>query len=81
MKSIGLVRNVDNLGRIVLPAELRVQLGIPVKCPLEVYIDNKIIIFKKYQPGCIFCGDVTDIAKYKGKSICPTCLAEIKTYK
>jgi len=80
MKSIGLVRNVDNLGRIVLPMELRETLSIHDKCPLGFYVDGEIIILKKYQPDCIFCGDVNDVINYKGKNICSTCLTEMKTY-
>jgi len=80
MKSIGIVRKIDTLGRIVLPMELRNVLGISEKCPLGYYIDGEVIILKKYQPDCIFCGNVNDVVNYKGKNICPTCLAEIKTY-
>ncbi len=79
MNSVGVVRNIDDLGRIVLPRELRGTLEIPKKCSLEFYLDDEIIVIKKYQPGCIFCGDVDDVVKYKGKNICSTCLTEMKT--
>ena len=79
MKSLGIVRKIDELGRIVLPAELRNSLGIEKKFPLEIYVEGEHIILKKYQPDCIFCGDVKDVAKYKGKNICPSCLEELRT--
>ena len=78
MKSVGIVRKVDELGRIVLPAELRNSLGIEKRHPLEIYVDSEYIILKKYQPDCIFCGDVQNVSQYKGKNICQSCLAELK---
>jgi len=79
MNSVSLVRYVDHLGRITLPTELRGILEISDKCPLEIYVDGKIIVLKKYQPGCIFCGDANNVVNYKGKNICSTCLTELKT--
>lgn len=79
MKSIGIVRKVDELGRIVLPAELRNSLGIEKKNPLEIYVESEYIILKKYQPDCIFCGDVKDVIIYKGRNICPACFEELKS--
>ena len=79
MKSVGIVRKVDELGRIVLPAELRNSLGIEKRHPLEIYVENEYIILKKYQPDCIFCGDVQDVSQYKGKNICQSCLSELKS--
>ena len=81
MKSIGIVRKVDELGRIVLPAELRNSLGIEKKNPLEIYVESEYIILKKYQPDCIFCGDVKDVILYKGRNICPACFEEMKSLK
>ncbi len=80
MNSVSLVRYVDYLGRIVLPRKLRGTLEIPNKCPLEIYVDGEIIVLKKYQPGCIFCGDANNVVNYKVKNICSTCLTELKTY-
>lgn len=79
MKSIGIVRKVDELGRIVLPSELRNSLGIEKKNPLEIYVESEYIILKKYQPDCIFCGDVRDVILYKGRNICPACFEEMKS--
>jgi transcriptional pleiotropic regulator of transition state genes len=78
MKSTGIVRKVDELGRVVLPIELRRTLDIAVKDALEIYVDGNSIILKKYEPACIFCGDAKDVNSYKGKNICPKCLEELK---
>jgi transcriptional pleiotropic regulator of transition state genes len=78
MKSTGIVRKVDELGRVVLPIELRRTLDIAERDALEIYVDDTMIVLKKYQPSCIFCDNVSDIVSYKGKNICPDCLKEIK---
>ena len=78
MKSIGIVRKVDELGRIVLPIELRRTLDIAEKDPLEIYVDGSAIVLKKYRPTCIFCDASKDIINFKGKNICPKCLKELK---
>ncbi len=77
MKSTGIVRKVDELGRIVLPIELRRTLDIAEKDALEIYVDDGIIVLKKYEPSCIFCGDSKDVFLFKGKNICPKCLEEL----
>lgn len=74
MKSTGIVRKVDELGRIVLPIELRRTLGIEEKDRIEIFVDGESIILRKYQPGCIFCNNAKDIINYKGKNICPDCI-------
>jgi len=78
MKSTGIVRKVDELGRVVLPIELRRTLDIAEKDALEIYVDGPTIILKKYEPACIFCGDAKDVIVYKGKNICPSCMKELK---
>ena len=78
MKSTGTVRRVDELGRIVLPIELRRTLDITERDSLEIYVDGSSIILKKYQPACIFCDDAKDVVSYKGKNICAKCLKELK---
>ena len=78
MKSTGIVRKVDELGRIVLPIELRRTLGIEIKDSIEIYVDNSTIILKKYEPTCIFCGESEEIATYKDKNVCKKCLEGIK---
>ena len=74
MKSTGIVRKVDELGRIVLPIELRRTLDIAERDALEIYVDEDRIILKKYMPACLFCGNARDIVDYKGKNICPDCI-------
>ena len=78
MKSTGIVRKVDELGRIVLPIELRRTLDIVEKDALEIYVDGSSNILKKYQPSCIFCGDAKDIIHYKDKNICSACLQQLQ---
>lgn len=79
MKSTGIVRKVDELGRVVIPIELRRNLDIEVKDALEIFVDGEHIILKKYAPACIFCGQAKDVETYKGKNICPACLKELKS--
>lgn len=74
MKATGIVRKVDELGRIVLPIELRRTLGIEEKDRIEIFVDGESIILRKYQPACIFCDNAKDIINYKGKNICPDCI-------
>ncbi|ALR90257.1 AbrB/MazE/SpoVT family DNA-binding domain-containing protein [Clostridium butyricum] len=78
MKSTGVVRKVDELGRIVLPTELRRSLDIAEKDALEIYVDGEQVILKKYEPACVFCGEARDISNYKGKNICSECMKDIK---
>ena len=80
MKSTGIVRKVDELGRIVLPIELRRTLEIAERDSLEIYVEGSTIILKKYEPACIFCGDAKDVITYKGRNICKNCLEEMKKF-
>lgn len=78
MKSTGIVRKIDNLGRVVLPIELRRVFDIDREDPVEIFVDDNYIMLKKYQPACIFCGDAKDVIDYKSKKICVSCLEEMK---
>ncbi len=78
MKSTGIVRKVDELGRIVLPIELRRTLDIMERDALEIYVDGEAIVLRKYEPSCIFCGDAKNVVSFKGKNICPNCIRELK---
>jgi len=78
MKSTGIVRKVDELGRIVLPIELRRTLDIAERDELEIYLDDDKVILKKYEPSCIFCGDADNVINYKDKKICKSCMEELK---
>jgi transcriptional pleiotropic regulator of transition state genes len=75
MKSTGIVRKVDELGRVVIPIELRRTLEIEEKDGLEIYVDNDKIILRKHEPACIFCGNADDVVSFKGKNVCKECLA------
>ncbi len=77
MKSTGIVRKVDELGRIVLPIELRRTLDIDVRDELEIYVDGDQIVLKKYEPACVFCGNSENVISYKGKNVCHNCIQEI----
>lgn len=78
MKSTGMVRKVDELGRIVIPIGLRRTMDIEEKDGLEIFVDGDKIVLRKYEPQCIFCGNAEDVVNYKGKNICRACAAELK---
>ncbi len=78
MKSTGIVRMVDHLGRIVLPIEIRKTMDINEKDPLEIFTDEGKIILMKYQPACIFCNNADNVVYFNGKRICADCLKKIK---
>ncbi|MDK2821790.1 MAG: AbrB family transcriptional regulator, transcriptional pleiotropic regulator of transition state [Clostridia bacterium] len=74
IKSTGIVRKVDELGRVVIPIELRRTLGIEEKDALEIYVDSEKIILKKYEPACVFCGNAEEVVNFHGKNVCRVCL-------
>ncbi|WP_231969087.1 AbrB/MazE/SpoVT family DNA-binding domain-containing protein [Thermoanaerobacterium sp. RBIITD] len=78
LKSTGIVRKVDELGRVVIPIELRRTLNIAERDALEIYVDGEQIVLKKYEPACIFCGNAENVVNYKGKNICKECLEDLK---
>ena len=77
MKSTGIIRRVDELGRVVIPIELRNKFGIAEKDPIEIYVEGTNIVLKKYEPNCVFCGNSKNLTEYKGKLICNKCLDQI----
>ena len=79
MKSTGVVRRVDELGRIVLPIEIRKVLDIKQKDAVEIFTDNDQIILQKYQPACIFCNNVTDVVYFNNKRVCLSCVEKLKS--
>jgi AbrB family transcriptional regulator, transcriptional pleiotropic regulator of transition state genes len=81
MKSTGIVRRVDELGRIVIPMELRRTFGIEIKDPLEIFVDGDSIVLSKYQSVCVFCGSGTQIVDFKGKNVCQDCLKDLMVDK
>ena len=78
MKSTGVVRKLDNLGRIVIPIDLRQTMGIVIKDTLEIFTEGDEIILKKYQPGCIFCNDARNVKLFRGKMVCEKCIEEMQ---
>ena len=78
MKATGIVRKVDELGRIVLPIELRRTLNIHHEDPIEIFVDGEYIMLKKYEPACIFCGNAKDVVTIHGKMCVPTASARSK---
>ena len=78
MKSTGIVRKVDELGRIVLPIEIRKVMDIQEKDALEIFTDEDKIILQKYQPACIFCNQVENVLYFNGKRICAACVEKLK---
>ena len=77
MKSTGIVRKVDELGRIVLPIELRRTLDISERDALEIYVDGTSIILRKHESSCVFCGSSKDVTVFKDKNICAACMSEL----
>jgi transcriptional pleiotropic regulator of transition state genes len=74
MKSTGIVRKIDDLGRLVIPKELRKTMNINKKDPMEVFVDGDKIILSKYEPACIFCGSMDDNIEFEGSTICQECI-------
>lgn len=77
MKSTGIVRRVDELGRVVIPIELRNKFGIYEKDPIEIFVDGSSIVLKKYEPNCIFCGSTKKLVTYNDKLVCCKCAEKL----
>jgi len=77
MKSTGIVRRVDELGRIVLPIELRRTLDIAERDELEIYLDDDKVVLRKYEPSCLFCASNHDLVSYLGKNVCMECIRNL----
>lgn len=78
MKATGIVRKIDELGRIVIPMELRRTLDIKERDPIEIFVDGERIVLVKYKPGCILCGNPEHNKTFKGNRICQKCINELK---
>lgn len=82
MKPTGTIRRIDELGRIVLPMKLRKALGLEIRDPVEMFVDdNNCVLVKKYLPSCILCGDNSDVLSFKGRNVCKACLKDMKNSK
>ena len=80
MKSTGIIRKVDELGRIVLPIELRRTLDIAERDELEIYMENDRIILQKFEPACLFCGSSRSLISYRRKNVCNECVRKMAEY-
>lgn len=83
MKSTGMIRRIDTLGRIVIPKSIRKSLGLKDQTAteegtaLEIFVDGEQLIFRKYVPGCICCGEASNLREVKGIMFCPECIRKI----
>ncbi len=77
MKSTGIVRKVDELGRIVLPIELRRTLDIEERDEIEFCLDGDTLVLRKYEESCLFCSSPRDLVSYRGKNVCVECIREM----
>ena len=81
MKSTGIIRRMDELGRVVIPIEIRNQFDIVEKDPIEIYVDGSCIVLKKFEPNCIFCGNTKNLLTNNNKLICHECTKKIGELK
>jgi transcriptional pleiotropic regulator of transition state genes len=79
MKSTGFVKKIDELGRILIPKELRSSMELDSKDALEMFVDGDRIVLQKYQPACIFCNNADNIIFFEGRRICASCLSKLKS--
>ena len=77
MKATGIVRKVDELGRVVIPIELRNKFDVKVKDPIEIFVDSNTIVLKKYEPNCVFCGNTKELVSYNDKLVCEKCIEKL----
>lgn len=81
MKATGIIRKVDELGRIVLPIELRRNLDIAERDELEIYVDGDNVILHKHEASCIFCGSISLLYQYQGKHVCTECIKNLEAMR
>ena len=82
MKSTGMVRAVDKMGRVVIPKEIRKQLQVENNVDsFEIYMEGDKVILKKYQPTCIFCDSLVDSVQYEGYTVCKNCIEKMNALK
>lgn len=79
MKSTGIVRRIDELGRVVLPVDLRRALELDVRDAVEIFVEEDSIILRKYLPNCIFCGSSKGVSLFRGKAVCSECRRQLKS--
>lgn len=79
MKATGIVRRIDELGRLVIPMELRKKMEIRSEDPIEIFVEDDRIILSKYQPNCLFCGTCSNVRDLYGKKVCTACIEKLKS--
>ena len=75
----GIVRHIDELGRIVIPSEIRKRFGFGVKDPVEITVRGETILLTRPQELCVFCGRSDELSEYRNRCVCVTCIAELKS--
>ena len=78
MKATGIVRKVDELGRVVIPIELRNKFDIKVKDPIEIFVESNSIVLRKYETNCIFCGETKELVEFNDKLVCKKCIGKLE---
>ena len=78
MKATGIVRRIDELGRVVLPIELRRTMNLEVRDPVEIFMEGESIVLRKYEAACLFCGGGHQLTTFRGKQICGDCLRQLR---
>ena len=78
MKATGIVRKIDELGRVVLPIELRRTMNLEVRDPVEIFMDGDTIVLRKYEASCVFCGGSHQLTLFRGKQVCSDCLRQLR---
>jgi transcriptional pleiotropic regulator of transition state genes len=81
MKPAGVVRKVDQLGRIVLPKSLRKRYLMNEGDPVEIFVQGDHIILERYRPKCVFCGSIADVHEFKERYLCGVCVKEMATIR
>ena len=81
MKKTGITRAIDEVGRIVLPKELRATMDLNTKDELDISVEGDKIILKKIQPSCIFCGNSENLVIFEENKICQNCVEKIAKLK
>lgn len=80
MESIAIVREMDSMGRLVIPVEIRKILGISVQGPLELYVAEGFIVLRAYNPGCVICGSMEGLKRLRDKNVCEKCIGDFNQY-
>ena len=82
MRSTGMIRAVDKMGRVVIPKEIRAQLGVKNDVDsFEIYMEGDSVILRKYQPTCVFCNNIADSVELDGHTVCKECIEKLNNLK